>query len=371
VQQLAKLIGILLGIVVAAYIYSSLAFLTENSVIKIIVLALLIAAATFLSYDVFATLGRRVQRLSWVKKITDTIPDRIGSAVVTSVGVVVLFWFLSVAIVSALPTEIRSAVKQSRILSTASASIPTPPFLASVSQLLTPFSAPEIFIGSEPDLAVTATSITQEYEQLDAAITKTTPSIVKINTWGCGSVGAGSGFIAGSNLIVTNAHVVAGVDRMSIQTRDGAVHLARAAWFDPSLDVAVLATEQNLEYPALGLRTSATPAGSIGAALGYPGGGDFVATDVTLLSQLNAEGYDIYQKNKIVRSIYAVRGEIIPGNSGGPLIDASGAVAGVVVGHSTSNSRIGYAIVASQVASGLKSASQTNASASVGSCVGN
>ena len=73
-----------------------------------------------------------------------------------------------------------------------------------------------------------------------------------------------------------------------------------------------------------------------------------------MVSEL-ARGPDIYQDADVTRDIYAVRAQVQPGNSGGPLLDTSGGVAGVVFGRAVNDDSTGYALTASQVSAGRSS----------------
>lgn len=370
IKQLGGFLGIISGIFLAAYLYNLLAFLTENSTIKLLLLAAILAAATFLLYDIFSTLATRLQKQPFLKKFIDTLPDRIGSALFSALSSFVVVWLAVPLVGSVLPLSLQIMVKEAGLITAASDFAKPPTYVSNVGQLLKPFSAPEIFVGSEPSIDFGASSVSVEYDQLDTAIAAATNSVVKVTTWGCGSIGTGSGFIISPQTIMTNAHVVAGADRMSIQAQNGNVFMARAVLFDPQLDIAILASESTLPAAPLEAETKSLGVGSIGAVLGFPGGGNFTTDDIIILQQIEAEGFDIYEKQKITRQLYAMRGNIVPGNSGGPLIASSGKVAGIVLGHSTSNSRTGYALAANQISSAIKTAPGLSTTVGVGPCAG-
>ena len=82
----------------------------------------------------------------------------------------------------------------------------------------------------------------------------------------------------------------------------------------------------------------------------------------------DARGPDIYNEGVLVRDIYALKGLVQPGNSGGPLIDPQGRVLGVIFAAAASDPSIGYALTA-DVASGRAAAGiQGTARVSTRSC---
>ncbi len=366
IKQIGGLIGIVGGIFTAAYVYSHLAFLTENSTLKAVILIALLCAVTYLFHDIISILAGKIQNLPFLKKFVRSIPERIGSICVTSLNSIIAVWLFASLVGALLPGNVQALVAQSAILNKVSETAKPPEFIAKVGQLLQPFTAPDIFAESEPTLN---TSIEAHPGSLDNATARAQSSVVKINTWGCGSLGSGSGFIVSKNTVLTNAHVVAGADRASIQDQTGNTFVARAVWFDPLLDIALLAIETPFSTPALEVTTEHLNPGTPGRVMGFPGGGAFAISDATILGSIDAEGYDIYQKQKTIRKLYAIRSDIVPGNSGGPLIDGGGKVAGVIIGHSTTQNRTGYAITGDQVMGALKT-HDPNATVGMGSCVG-
>ncbi|HEY0870444.1 MAG TPA: trypsin-like peptidase domain-containing protein, partial [Acidothermaceae bacterium] len=117
--------------------------------------------------------------------------------------------------------------------------------------------------------------------------------------------------------------------------------------YDPRVDVAVLLVK-GLHAPILTFsQPLATAANAVVA--GYPQDGPYTTTAARIRGEEHARGPDIYQDADVTRDIYAIRGVVQPGNSGGPLLDTNGAVAGVVFGKAVNDSTTGYALTASQV----------------------
>jgi S1-C subfamily serine protease len=155
------------------------------------------------------------------------------------------------------------------------------------------------------------------------------PSVVRVLGTACGLGIEGSGWVAGSNVVVTNAHVVAGESDTTVQPGGDPPNLpAHTLDFDPHDDVAVLYVP-GLDRPPLTL--AADPrSGEAAAILGYPLDGPFTAVAGRIGPTQDISTQDAYGNGPVVRSIESLRGLVRPGNSGGPLVDAGGKVAGTV-----------------------------------------
>lgn len=155
------------------------------------------------------------------------------------------------------------------------------------------------------------------------------PSVVRVLGTACGLGIEGSGWVAGTGLVVTNAHVVAGETDTTVQVDGNPPGLpAQLVDFDPHDDVAVLRVA-GLSERALSLAPSPSP-GTPAAILGYPLDGPFNVQPGRIGQTVVASTEDAYGNGPVLRSIEPLRGLVRPGNSGGPLIDAGGQVVGTV-----------------------------------------
>jgi S1-C subfamily serine protease len=182
----------------------------------------------------------------------------------------------------------------------------------------------------------------------------------------CSRALEGSGFIYATDRVMTNAHVVAGVGSPSIQTTDGRTLSARVVLYDPERDVAVL------QVPGLGGTPlqfgPAVGRGQGAVVVGYPENGPFTAVSARVRSVQNARGPDIYQNRQVTRQIYALYADILPGNSGGPLLLPNGKVAGVVFAAAVDSPHTGYALTASEVSPDASQGATATAPVSTQSC---
>jgi Trypsin-like peptidase domain/Colicin V production protein len=152
------------------------------------------------------------------------------------------------------------------------------------------------------------------------------PSVVRVRGTACGLGVEGSGWVAGPETIVTAAHVVAGQTDTTVISPSGASLGAETFAFDPHNDVAVLHVRG---LPARALRLVDPRPGAPVAILGYPENGPFDAEPGRIGTTVGVFTQDAYGR-VTARTVTSFSGKVRPGNSGGPAVDARGAVATTV-----------------------------------------
>jgi S1-C subfamily serine protease len=202
--------------------------------------------------------------------------------------------------------------------------------------------------------------------QMQTALNIAGPSTVKIVGPGCGAIQEGSGFVVANGLVVTNAHVVAGIAHPTVQDSSG-IHATTVVFFDPNFDLAVMRVSGLRERP-LTLDPNDVARGVQALVLGYPGGGPFTVSPAGIMANFSAEGRDIYGQALTLRDVYEVQSVVRPGNSGGPLVQADGQVIGVVFSRSTTNGNIGYALTSPGVLTRVQKAETTFSAVGTGPC---
>jgi S1-C subfamily serine protease len=166
------------------------------------------------------------------------------------------------------------------------------------------------------------------------------PSVVRVLGTACGLGIEGSGWVAAPDLVVTNAHVVAGEDDTVVQLDGrGPSRRATITQLDIRNDVAIL------RVPGLGAKALAMashPAsGTAGAVLGYPLDGPFDAEPARIGATRSVLTQDAYGRGPVQRSLTPLRGRVRSGNSGGPVVDGRGRVLGTVFAATTRGRRAG------------------------------
>lgn len=257
------------------------------------------------------------------------------------------FWLITATFARTAGPFMTAEIQTSTILRALDENLPpAPDVLSRLESSLGASGLPRVFAGLEPPAPEPVTG--PNAETVNAAVEIALPSMVRLESLGCGGLVEGSGFVVAPQTVVTNAHVVAGVKKPVVQDRSGG-HRATIIAFDPNLDVAVLSVP-DLEAPALSLATSEQPRGTVGAVLGYPGGGDLAVGPAAVLREQTALGRDIYGGGLISRRVYELQAIVRPGNSGGPVVTQNGAVIGLIFAMSTSDEGIAYALTSPAVA---------------------
>ena len=146
---------------------------------------------------------------------------------------------------------------------------------------------------------------------------------VRIRALGCEKLGTGSGFVLNDELIVTNRHVVGEPRDVEISTWDGRTFDARVDGIARDADLAVIRVV-GLDLPVATVRDTPAVIGEPVAVIGYPGGGGSTITTGVVLGR--TDGPILGEQVPAIR----VDAQVLPGNSGGPLIDAEGQVIGVI-----------------------------------------
>jgi S1-C subfamily serine protease len=293
----------------------------------------------------------------------DKADEGLGSvmAVATTLFTV---WLIGSILVLGPVSGLQQEVKNSHIISRLTSTLPpATKLLSSLDKLVNPNGFPEVFRGLEPN---PGNATLPDLGSFNDVVATTRASVVKVEGTGCGGIVEGTGFVFADGRIATNAHVVAGVSSPKVLDEKG-LHDTRVVLFDPDVDLAVLVVN-NLAGKPLAINSDEQAGGTPGVVLGYPGGGNFDAQPAAVIDRFSAYGRNIYGQGNTVRDVYSMKAKVIPGNSGGPVIDASGKVMGVVFATSTTYNNVGYALTGQQVAAELATAATATNRVATGSC---
>jgi S1-C subfamily serine protease len=245
--------------------------------------------------------------------------------------------------------------------------MPRPPvFLATIGNLFRPGDFPNPFstILSLPPTPVSIPPLVNT-----PGIRQATSVTSKVIAVGCnGGAEAGSSWPVATGYLVTNAHVVAGSSSVEIDTPNGSRFTAKVVLFDPDTDLAVLYVP-GLTLQPLTAVDSDPVRGSGGAVIGYPGGNSEQVVAAAVSGTEMARGYNIYGDALVTRDIEVLSARVIPGNSGGPIVNDDGEIIGVVFAASTTQpGEVGYALTIPQIESDLQAARGKTAEVSTHSC---
>lgn len=364
IRQFLSTVGFFGGLLLGAYLEKYTVIYGHTTISRSLIglattLGLAIIAVTILEF--FAN----KLKTALTKIHLNFLDNELGS-LISLVSVIIGIWLGASLINSIQVPSIQIAINQSKIISYLNHILPpAPTIIADLSHIIDPNGFPQVFLNGEP--AINQNVPLPSLGTLQPAVLSDEKSVVKIIGQGCGGIVEGTGFIVAPNLIMTNAHVVAGIAHPYITNLSGQTYQAHPIWFDPNLDLSILKVN-NLPGTALTLSTKNYASGTPGAVLGYPGGGSFTVVPAAIISQISARGQNIYGNGNITRSIYEINANVIPGNSGGPLISKSGKVIGIVFAESTTYAHTGYALVTAAAINELTQAETNNQLVGTGSC---
>jgi S1-C subfamily serine protease len=272
-------------------------------------------------------------------------------AVVAVFGVLAGSWYLGLTFSQSPWAALDTQIQHSSIERALAGIAPQPPgFLAALENSLRNNQFTNPFAGLAPGAPEPA-----NIPPLDntSGIRTATAATSKVIAFGCGGAEAGSSWPIGGDDMLTNAHVVAGSNRVEVDTTDGNTHPAEVVYFDANVDVAILRVP-GLGMAALPMASSDPGRGVRGAVIGYPGGQKESVVSALVRGTENARGYNIYNSALVQRNIVVLAARVIPGNSGGPMVDTNGTVQGVVFAASTTDQNEGYALTMTEVAGDIQ-----------------
>ncbi|MDO5634665.1 MAG: MarP family serine protease [Micrococcus sp.] len=217
-------------------------------------------------------------------------------------------------------------------------------------------------IGEAPTAAPTPEASTPADSQVEESVVRISGLATQ-----CGQTQNGTGVVIAPDRVLTNAHVVAGVEVPTVETRSRQVHDGRVVYSDTRRDLAIVAVD-GANLPVA--RTGASLAdGEAAFALGYPAGGPFTVSPAQVQTRGEFLIADIYGGDAAALDIYQINAEILPGNSGGPLVTDDGDVAGLVFARAPGSSTLGYAISADVFAPLVAAAPGLTSSIPMDACV--
>ena len=347
----------LAGIVAGAYLGAKLApqFLSgsESAYTPLVALAGAVALG-FLLQSLAAMAGNAIRSSLFVVPPLRAL-DTAGGLVLGAVAGAAIVWVAgAVALHVPGQVQLREEVQRSRILGELNARVPPSRLLDAIARV-DPFSA---ILGPVPSVAPPDPALLES-----AGVRLASPSVFRVTGTACGLGVEGSGWVAAPNLVVTNAHVVAGMDDARVDRNDGEFRDADVVAFDPRNDIAVLRVaglgarplrwsipSRDKPWRSSAIRRMARsprrPAGSARPASSSP----TTRTAAVRFSRL----------------VTTLRGVVRHGNSGGPAVDAQGRVQTTIFA-SRIGSASGYGVPSDLVRRELVRASATEVS--TGPCV--
>lgn len=333
---------------------------------RLLMAVTVLIVGTFIGQALGLVVGHRVRGVLPAGRARKV--DRMVGAVAGAFAIMVALW-LSVPTLADTPGWPARQARSSLLARAVASSLPKAPDAThAVRRLVDERGFPRVFdaLRPAPDAGAPPleSGLAPDVQEAVAA------STVKVVGEGdqCRRMQEGSGFVISAGVVVTNAHVIAGVDRIEVIRPDGKRLVAQVSVFDPRRDLAVLRVDQ-LGLGSLG-RANAE-AGQTGAVFGHPQGQAAVrAAPARISDEVPADGRDIYDEVDTRRQVFILAASLSPGDSGGALVDQEGLVVGVAFAIAPDRPGTAYALTGQELDAVMRTFNENpKASADTRECI--
>jgi S1-C subfamily serine protease len=362
------LTGAVLGVRLAPLLAAGVEAPTTRIIVSIVVVVLLVALGE--TTGVF--FGRRIRdRITGERSLQ---VDSVLGSVLQAITVVVAAWLVALPLASASFPGLAAGIRGSEVLRAVNSVMPAgaKQLPAELRQLLNNSGFPDV-LSPFAETPITEVGAPNPALASSPVVEDVTDSVLKIRgrAPSCSRQLEGTGFVVAPQLVLTNAHVVAGTSDTGVEvlsSRGRTVELdAEVVLYDPGTDLAVLRVP-DLEAEPLQFEPQPATTGDDAIVLGYPLDGPFTATAAKVRSKINLRGPDIYDGGEVEREVYTVRAVVQSGNSGGPMITPAGRVLGVVFGAALDDQNTGFVLTVEQVTTAIDAAPALSGEVDTGSC---
>ncbi|MCX2923147.1 MarP family serine protease [Streptomyces sp. NEAU-W12] len=354
VVGILSVIGFLGGGLVAVYILPVIwDLMTDNAEVgtaAAVVAVVVVIVCASVGQALTTHLGNKLRRhITWSPA---RALDATGGALVNVVAMLLVAWLIGSALAGTTLPTLGKEVRQSKVLTGVSRALPdrADTWFADFSSVLAQNGFPQVFspFANEPitnvqppDPALAGSPVAGRAQRSIVKVTGTAPQ--------CGKVLEGTGFVFSERRVMTNAHVVGGVDEPTVQIGgEGRKYDATVVLYDWKRDIAVLDVP-DLEAPALRFTTEDASSGDSAIVAGFPENGAYDVRSARLRGRITANGPDIYHRGTVRRDVYSLYATVRQGNSGGPLLTPEGQVYGVVFAKSLDDAETGYALTVDEI----------------------
>jgi S1-C subfamily serine protease len=297
--------------------------------------------------------------------------DATGGALVNVVAMLLVAWLIGSALAGTTLPTLGKEVRSSSVLQGVSRALPNQAdtWFADFSSVLAQNGFPQVFspFSNEP---ITDVRPPDPALAGSAVAIRSQKSIVKVmgTAQGCGKVLEGTGFVFADRRVMTNAHVVGGVDEPTVQIGgEGRKYDARVVLYDWRRDIAVLDVP-DLKARALQFSSKDAASGDGAIVAGFPENGSYDVRAARVRGRITANGPDIYHRDTVRRDVYSLYATVRQGNSGGPLLTPDGKVYGVVFAKSLDDAETGYALTADEIQQDIAGGRTANEQVGTDSC---
>ncbi|MBV7696039.1 MarP family serine protease [Streptomyces sp. TRM70350] len=354
VVGILSVIGFLGGGLVAVYtlpvIWDALTDSSEVSTTAAVVAVVVVIVCASVGQALTTHLGNKLRRyITWSPA---RALDATGGALVNVVAMLLVAWLLGSLLAQTTIPTIGKEVRNSKVLFGVDQVLPgqADTWFTDFSSVLKQNGFPQVFspFANEPITEVQPPDPALANSPVAARAQR---SIVKVmgTAQSCGKVLEGTGFVFGERRVMTNAHVVGGVDEPTVQIGgEGRRYDATVVLYDWQRDIAVLDVP-DLDAPALKFAADDAARGDSAIVAGFPENGAYDVRSARVRGRIEASGPDIYHRGTVSRDVYSLYATVRQGNSGGPLLTPEGEVYGVVFAKSRDDAETGYALTVDEI----------------------
>lgn len=280
--------------------------------------------------------------------------DATGGALVNVVAMLLVAWMIGLLLAGTTLPTFGKEVRNSSVLLGVDRVMPeqAPSWFQDFSSVLAQNGFPQVFspFANEPITEVKAPDPALVGSPVAARAKK---SIVKVvgTAPSCGKVLEGTGFVFSERRVMTNAHVVGGVEEPTVQIGgEGRLYDAKVVLYDWQRDIAVLDVPDLRARPLQFTGTDDdAETGDSAIVAGFPENGAYDVRSARVRARIDPDGPDIYHRGTVRRDVYSLYATVRQGNSGGPLLTPDGKVYGVVFAKSLDDPDTGYALTADEI----------------------
>lgn len=320
-----------------------------TTVVAVVAVVIVIVCAS-VGQALTTHLGNKLRRhITWTPA---RALDATGGAVVNVVAMLLVAWLIGGLLAGTTLPTVGKEVRGSKVLQGIDRALPQQAnswfadFRSVLAQngfpqVFSPFANEPITEVQPPDSGLAASPVAQKAKR----------SIVKVvgTAQSCGKVLEGTGFVFDERRVMTNAHVVGGVDEPTVQIGgEGRRYDATVVLYDWEKDIAVLDVPE-LQAPALDFTSQDAERGDSAIVAGFPENGGYDVRAARVRGRITADGPDIYRRGTVSRDVFSLYATVRQGNSGGPLLTPKGEVYGVIFAKSLDDPDTGYALTADEV----------------------
>ncbi|MBT2442980.1 MarP family serine protease [Streptomyces sp. ISL-36] len=342
--------GGLVAVLLLPVIWDQLTDNAEVSTTATVVFVIVVIVCASVGQAFTTHLGNRLRRhITWSPA---RALDATGGALVNVVAMLLVAWLLGSALAGTSMPTLGKEVRSSKVLLGVEQVMPDQvsswfdDFTSTLAQngfpqVFSPFANEPITEVRPPDPALAGSPVAARAQRSIVKVVGTAPS--------CGKVLEGTGFVFADRRVMTNAHVVGGVDEPTVQIGgEGKLYDAKVVLYDWQRDIAVLDVP-DLNAQPLRFADEDARSGDSAIVAGFPENGSYDVRSARVRGRINAKGPDIYRQGEVRRDVYSLYATVRQGNSGGPLLTEEGEVYGVIFARSLDDANTGYALTVDEI----------------------